>query len=45
VRVRSLLRLAIGPDGIKIQKGKLSNLSQSEKESVKNALLEVISGL
>ena len=45
VTVRSLLRLAIGPDGIKIQKGKLSNLSQSEKESVKNALLEVISGL
>jgi ParB family chromosome partitioning protein len=42
---RSLLRLAIGPEGIKIQKGKLTNLSHPEKESVRNALMEVISSL
>ena len=42
---RSLLRIAISTDGIKIQKGKLSNLSQSEKQSVKNALVENIDSL
>lgn len=39
---RSLLRLFMSPQGIKIQKTKLKNLSQSEKEDVKNALMEVI---
>jgi ParB family chromosome partitioning protein len=43
--MRSLLRIAMGTDGIKIQKGKLSNLSQSEKESVKMALVEIINSL
>lgn len=45
IGTRSLLRVAIGPEGIKIQKGKLTNLSQSERESVKVALMEVISNL
>lgn len=39
---RSLLRMAIGPEGLKIQKGKLSSLTKEEKIEVKNALLEVI---
>ena len=42
---RSLLKLAIGADGIKIQKGELINLSVSEKEKVKNILLEIIGDL
>jgi ParB family chromosome partitioning protein len=42
---RSLLRIAISTEGIKIQKGKLSNLSQSEKQSVKSALVEIIDSL
>jgi ParB family chromosome partitioning protein len=45
IGVRSLLRLAIGPEGIKIQKGKLNNLSLPEKEMVKNTLTEIISSL
>lgn len=45
VGVRSLLRLVMGPEGIKIQKAKLKNLTQTEKEKVKNALVEVINEL
>jgi len=43
--MRSLLRLVMGPEGIKIQKTKLKNLSQSEKENVKQVLMEIISDL
>jgi len=42
---RSLLRIAMGTDGIKIQKGKLSSLSKSERENVKNILVEIIDSL
>ena len=45
ISAHSLLRVAIGPEGIKIQKGKLTSLSQSEKDSVKDALMEIISSL
>jgi hypothetical protein len=43
--VRSLLKLAIGPDGIKIQKGELMNLSSLEKEKVKSILQDIIGDL
>lgn len=42
---RSLLRVAIGSDGLKIQRGKLTDLSSEERERVKNALLEIINSL
>jgi ParB family chromosome partitioning protein len=43
--VRSLLKLAIGPDGIKIQKGEMMNLSRLDKEKVKSILQDIISDL
>lgn len=45
IGARSLLRLAISSEGIKIQKGKLANLSSEDKQSVKNILMEVIDDL
>lgn len=45
IGTRSLLRLAIDSEGFKIQKGKLANLSDEEKENVKNILMEVIDEL